>query len=244
MVSKDTLSKVMVLKNNFKNIRIRPWVYKNNIHAFDIETFLFNNMHIPYCIGYFNNNHFHTFYIDNNINEFNYQQLSSKLLLDFIQHIFNNPKLNKHYFYAHNMGRFDGVLLLKVLASKYKIQIIKKDNKILKITIFNDSMKIYLLDSLNLINGSLDSIAKSFKLTSNKTDFPYAFININTLFYKGLIPSDKYWKSRNIDIDRDRNNLEWSCSNETTNPSNTTWKGLYFSEELKSLMKYGYKIKV
>jgi hypothetical protein len=62
---------------------------------------------------------------------------------------------------------------------------------------FND-VKITLLDSIQLIPGSLDSILKSFNCSIQKGYFPYSFVNKNNLFYIGDKPTKNYFS---IDTD-------------------------------------------
>jgi hypothetical protein len=59
-------------------------------------------------------------------------------------------------------------------------------------------MKIYLKDSLNMLSGSLDQIAKDFNIKDlKKLDFPYLFVNKNNLNYIGPTPDIKYFKNQN-----------------------------------------------
>ncbi len=52
-----------------------------------------------------------------------------------------------------------------------------------------------LLDSLQLIPGSLDSILNSFNCKIKKGNFPHNFVNKNNLYYIGDKPSKVYYKS-------------------------------------------------
>lgn len=71
-----------------------------------------------------------------------------------------NKELNGYTFYAHNLGRFDSVFILRslILNKDMKLSPIWKDNGIISITIKYKNVKIKLLDSLQLIKGSLDNI--------------------------------------------------------------------------------------
>jgi hypothetical protein len=61
------------------------------------------------------------FYKDNNQN----------VILDCFNHIFNNEKFHNHTFYAHNMGKFDGLLIINnLLDCGYTFELIKRDTTI------------------------------------------------------------------------------------------------------------------
>jgi hypothetical protein len=53
---------------------------------------------------------------------------------------------------------------------------------------------ITLLDSNLIIPGKLRKLVKDFDCVESKGYFPYDFLNINTLFYKGDVPSYNYFK--------------------------------------------------
>ena len=70
-----------------------------------------------------------------------------------------------HFFYAHNLGGFDGVFVINALAlMDYKVNIIAKGiNDYVKIIISKKvegkTHKITLLDSLKIFPGSLSNLA-------------------------------------------------------------------------------------
>ena len=70
-----------------------------------------------------------------------------------------------------------------------------KDNAIISLKIKYNKISITLLDSLQLISGSLDSILKSFKCKVQKGYFPYEFVKNNNLYYIGDKPSIEYYKN-------------------------------------------------
>lgn len=55
--------------------------------------------------------------------------------------------------------------------------------------------KIILLDSLQLIPGTLESILNSFNCKIQKGYFPYSFVTENNLFYVGTKPSKEHYKN-------------------------------------------------
>lgn len=114
-----------------------------------------------------------------------------------IDGIFEHKELNGYTFFAHNLGRFDAVFLIKgiVLLDKYIIKATWKDNIVLGMTIkhIESKRKIKLLDSMQFVNGSLRDILISFNCNVNKGFFPYTFVNINNLHYIGNKPDIKYF---------------------------------------------------
>jgi hypothetical protein len=80
-------------------------------------------------------------------------------------------KVNGYTLYAHNLGRFYAILIIKLLALlDYKVSPIWKDNAILRIKIFDPKTKqrLTLLDSLNLFNTSLKKLLISFNCDREK----------------------------------------------------------------------------
>ena len=69
---------------------------------------------------------------------------------------------------------------------------IKKDKK---------RFTIKLVDSLNLLQSSLDSLCKTFETDVKKLCFPYNFVNKNNLFYIGPRPDISFY---NIEFDFDK----------------------------------------
>ena len=53
--------------------------------------------------------------------------------------------------------------------------------------------KLTILDSLQLIPGSLDNLLKSFSSKFKKGHFPYSFVNKNNLFYIGDKPTKEFY---------------------------------------------------
>jgi len=118
---------------------------------------------------------------------------SLEVVKNLIYDLANNLEMNGYTFYAHNLGRFDSVFLIKTYILLEHIEIIPKwkDNKILSLTIKNieNNCKFKILDSIQLINSSLENICKSFKISIQKGIFPHNFINKDKLFYIGKTPA-------------------------------------------------------
>jgi hypothetical protein len=111
--------------------------------------------------------------------------------------IFMDDNLNGYTFYAHNQGRFYSIFIIKSLILNKDISItpVWKDNNILSLTIKHTDIQIKMLDSLQLIPGSLDNILKSFNCETKKGYFPYEFVNKDNLYYIGDKPSKECYKN-------------------------------------------------
>ena len=173
----------------------------DNIGTIDLETFKNDKGEaIPYAIGYKTAKVLDTFYLNDYKN-------SDDMILDCIDK-FMVVKNHNMKLYAHNMGEFDGILILKTLIDKsdnhgYKIKVFSNnDGKLMSIDITKklknkQIIKISILDSYLLLPVGLDYLCDVFNTNVKKTIFPYDFINSNTINYKGLIPDYSYFKSIN-----------------------------------------------
>ena len=143
---------------------------------------------------------------------------SLDLVKNIITDLANNKDINGYTFYAHNLGRFDSVFLIKacLLMEDIDIKPKWKDNKILSITISNkkNKIKFKLLDSIQMINGSLDSIFKSFEINYKKGIFPHNFVNKDTLFYSGVTPDFVYFKNMPLKIYNTMKSNNWNLKDE------------------------------
>jgi len=148
-------------------------------------------------------------------------------------------ELNDYTFYAHNLGRFYSIFILKSLSlnDKFKLTLIWKDNSILSITITYKNVKIKLLDSIQLINGSLDNILKSFNCTIQKGHFPYNFVNKDNLFYVGTKPSQDLYKNISDKEYRSITDINWNIKKETLIYLKADVEGL-----LEALLKFSKNI--
>lgn len=93
-------------------------------------------------------------------------ETSEQFINKNFMNIFMNINLNGYTFYVLNLGRFDSVFILKslILNKNFDLSPIWKDNTIVSLTIKYGDFKIVLLDSLQLIPGSLKNILISFWL--------------------------------------------------------------------------------
>lgn len=122
------------------------------------------------------------------------------LVKRFIDYMFANKgkySLNGYTFYAHNVGKFDSVFLIKssVLLQDYDIKLTQKDNRFIVITIKNKltKNKIKFYDSMQLINGKLKKILRDFGCKTQKGFFPHTFIDKNR-FYDSILVLNQHKK--------------------------------------------------
>jgi hypothetical protein len=195
----------------------------NNIGSIDIETYNNeNNEAIPYAIGFRNDLKLNTYYINDFYN-------SDDMILKCISNMLAIENHNMK-FYAHNMSEFDGIFILKALmntADKHDFKLkIYSDNegKIISIDISKyfknkKNIKISILDSCLILPFNLDKLGKVFKCATNKSIFPYKFINEMNILYEGKIPDFEYFN--NIDFNdyckyKNRfKDMDWMSKNET-----------------------------
>ena len=209
------------------------------IGALDFETFGNEGIGIQnvYAAGWAINDTFKTkkfYYIQKDAN-------SLDLVKNMIYDLANNLEIDGYTFYAHNLGRFDSVFLIKACILLDDIEIIPKwkENKILSITIKNNAnkCKFKILDSIQLINGSLDSLCKSFDIKHKKGIFPHNFINKDRLFYIGDTPDFHYFKNMNINIYNKIKSDNWNLKDEALKYLESDVLGL-----LEVMLKFNEKI--
>jgi DNA polymerase type B, organellar and viral len=150
------------------------------------------------------------YYLENGVTS---EQLVLKCIDDMLVNQYNG-----YVFYTHNFGRYDARFLLKILKEEnirrgyehYILKELNKGGKPIKLTIkvkrvlsdrkpskigarrdpgFNT---ISIVDSLNLLNQSLDKLCDSFNVEVTKGKFPHSFVRRNTLNYVGDTPSYDY----------------------------------------------------
>ena len=186
------------------------------IGAIDFETFGDDGMGLQnvYAAGWAINDPYSTnkfYYINKDGN-------SLEVVKNLISDLANNLEINGFTFYAHNLGRFDAVFLIKASFLLDHIEITPKwkDNKILSISITNNEnkCKFKILDSIQMLNGSLDSLCKSFNIINKKGIFPHNFINKDNLFYIGETPPHNYFKKMPITLYNTIKSDNWNLKDE------------------------------
>jgi hypothetical protein len=92
-------------------------------------------------------------------------------------------KYDNYKIYIHNLAGFDGNFLLKILANLGTIKPIIHDNKIISVTFKMNGYIITFKDSLQMLNASLRDLGESFRVVTQKSIFPYTFVNENKFKY-------------------------------------------------------------
>lgn len=154
---------------NIKKMVINFMKYYNIIVA-DIETILSvddNNKHIPIMIGLY----------DNIVTKIFIKNDNSDLIQDFISYLLNNYQ-ESCLIYLHNFAKFDGYLLLNALIkTKYKPELIIRDNQIYSLKLKINKKELYFKDSYLMIPYSLKKASLLFNKQYFKTDIPLDLFN-------------------------------------------------------------------
>ncbi|XP_055814596.1 DNA polymerase-like [Solanum dulcamara] len=165
-----------VIRMDFPQNESKP-IRADEIRHADLETLITGeeNTHKPYAAGLMlvlpkepvKYNRVETYFSeDYNITINSFDERSSKVLEDFvsrIEHIAKGfrPALT---IYFHNLGRFDGLFLLKHLTSNWKgeVRTIMRNNRIYEISVKSGKRVLFRFrDSLNMLRGTLDSLSKN-----------------------------------------------------------------------------------
>ena len=214
-----------------------------NIGTFDLETFIdMDGLAKVYALGYYSS-------IDDIPKLYylsDYPNLdSSKLLLKCIDDMLVN-KYNNYIFYVHNLGHYDIVFMYNILLKAnlekgfeyYMLNTTMRDSTIIKleikIKVYSNRkenkyryIKISFVDSLNLLNLSLDKLTREFNIEIRKGNFPHTFVNRNTLNYIGNKPDYKFYENLNINDYNNIPNNNWDLKSECLNYLHKDIIGLY-----------------
>jgi DNA polymerase type B, organellar and viral len=159
--------------------------------TFDIETALDkNNKFIPVSCGWKIKNLYKDYIITN------YDSTES-MFKNCFDDMFNH---NNYTWYAHNLGGFDAVFILKILFANYNkpkvqfkdgkplsinVRFTNKDSNKTKIIVFKDSYKIQPL--------SIRKLIKANDITTKKLYFPYFFMRTDNINYEGILPDKLFF---------------------------------------------------
>lgn len=233
-----TIDKDIIIKYRVNN-KLQPIKSVNkfipdrntNFGTFDLETFKdLDGLSKVYALGFYTNKEESAklFYLTD-YPDLNSYQLILKCLDEMLV-----SKYHNNIFYVHNLANYDIVFLYNVLLETnlklghdYYIlkttlrenKIIKLDIKIKKISKTNENkynfIKISLVDSLNLLNYSLDKLTHEFNIETKKGKFPHSFVNKNTLNYIGNKPDKSFFDNMDqteyINIQDKDWNLKTQC---------------------------------
>jgi hypothetical protein len=157
----------------------------NKFLTMDIETYVKNDIHIPYAISVYDGDIFYSYYtLDYTSTE--------NMIKDSILNLMCK-KYDNYSVYIHNLSGFDGIFLLKILTEIGIVNPVIHNDKIISIMFKYKDYIITLKDSNQLLLDSLRKLAKCFNVDTQKSIFPYSFVNENNLDYIGTIPDFKYF---------------------------------------------------
>jgi len=158
---------------------------QNKFITFDIETYIKNGIHIPYCICWYDGENYYSYYLS----DFNN---SLDMIIQAIKDIMIK-KYDNYKIYIHNLSNFDAIFLLKILAGMGFCKPIIHHDNIISIQFNFNGYTVTFRDSQQILTASLRKLAKSFGVDTQKSIFPYSFVNENNLDYIGPIPDFKYF---------------------------------------------------
>lgn len=107
-------------------------------------------------------------------------------------------KYNNYQIYIHNLGGFDGIFLLKILGDLGQIKPIIHNGDLISIEFKFKGYIITFKDSLKMLIVQLRNLGKVFGVETQKSIFPYTFVNENNLNYIGEVPDIKYFDNITI----------------------------------------------
>lgn len=224
---------VLYIKNNeivvkSKQLNAKPFrklqpvknLNNSNFLTIDIETINIDGKQIPYLIcGFDGKDYFHSYAADLS------DESIDKLFADFIKQIVKNK--NVKYIYAHNLSGFDGIFLLRHLleystqdVSKYGSQDVSPiifNGKLMGIKVKLEGRTIIFKDSYLLLPLALRKLCVSFRVATQKTNFPFLLTDIN---YVGEFPEYGFWskmelsKYENLKREFNKTGVEWSFRDE------------------------------
>ncbi|CZT13990.1 uncharacterized protein RAG0_17763 [Rhynchosporium agropyri] len=83
--------------------------------------------------------------------------------------------------------------------SKYNINPILRDDKIIKVTIKKGIYSLVIKDSYGILTSSLKKLSEDFGVKTSKSLFPYKFSTRNPLEYIGSTPAMDYYNNISIE---------------------------------------------
>jgi len=160
----------------------------NNFITLDIETYVKDNILVPFCISIYDGNISKTYSLNDYKNP-------EDLIITALKSIMIR-KYNRSNVYIHNMAKFDIIFLLKYLVKLGLVHPIIHNGRIISINFNfgkNGEYQIQFRDSYLLLLNSLRKLCKSFSVENSKSIFPHFFVNENNLDYIGDVPDLKYF---------------------------------------------------
>ncbi|KAG5107158.1 hypothetical protein JHK82_044128 [Glycine max] len=155
------------------NISLRPFLVA------DTETIINkNSQHVPYAVGVMVVNpgipvsrreRIDTYFSEDYSSRIfpTFEERSCQMLKSFIFRVAAITRQNRSAktIYFHNLGRFDGIFLLKHLAlyhPNYTVTPLMRDNRLYEVAVYSKKRLLFTFrDSLHLLPGKLDDLAKN-----------------------------------------------------------------------------------
>jgi DNA polymerase type B, organellar and viral len=191
----------------------------NKIITLDIETYLEDGVHIPYCISRYDGENNFTYDLSNFDSSVNMiKTCISEIMI---------KKYNNYKIYIHNMAGFDAIFLLKILADLGQVKPIIHNDKIISIQFRIGNYTVQFKDSQQMLLFSLRNLAKAFGVDTQKSYFPYDFINENNLDYIGITPDFKYFNGLSHDEYDGITSYNWNLKEESIKYCNIDCISLY-----------------
>jgi DNA polymerase elongation subunit (family B) len=165
--------KPMIKKVNYFEVTKKQEFKEAKILVFDIETILINDVQIPYLFSLYNGKQSFSWFADIKNPKSAVDSLFKELL---------RPKYEGYQLYAHNLSGFDINFIwekLALLSKDYSVGIMKRENKILSITINKKHISLTIKDSFLLLPSSLKSLCKNFGTSTQKGLEPVLISGIN-----------------------------------------------------------------
>lgn len=195
----------------------------NKFITLDIETYIKDGVHVPYCISWYDGHKEFSYFLSNYANS-----------VDMIKFCFTDimiKKYDNYKIYIHNMAGFDAIFLLKILADLGTIKPIIHHNDIISIQFNYKDFVVQIKDSQQMLTGSLKALGKAFAVETLKSIFPYDFVNESNLDFVGPVPNINYFKD---DLTREEYSAycdlfdnNWNLKEETIKYCNIDCKSLY-----------------
>jgi len=207
LFSKENKSKFISKLEKSKN-------HTNNFITLDIETYIKDNILIPYTISIYDGKSINSFFITD------YKD-SADMLLSALKSILIR-KYNGYNIYIHNLAKFDIIFLFKYLVELGDVTPIIHNGRIISINLNygeNLEYRIQFKDSYLILLASLSKLTKGFLTEKQKSIFPYLFVNENNLDYIGDVPNFKEFDNKISLTDynnyKSNFNNNWNLRNET-----------------------------
>ena len=214
--------------------------YNNKFITYDFETYTDNeNNSFVYCAAFYDGTELKTYYLSDYAS-------SSDLVLAMINDLLIK-KYHGYVAYAHNGSNFDSIFLIDVLlknSDNFNVNMVDKGlGEFISVKVSSKysgknarNVHISFYDSKLLISGSLSDILRDFNCKTQKTYYPYIFVNNSNLDYIGNKPDIKYFNINETEYNLIPND-NWNLREETIKYISNDVIGLH-----EALSKYSKEI--